>query len=91
MNHTELDYTDHLYIAVKDLIQAAYKDVDTAIDEALKLRGAFGTNLKERLSVYCTEQTTVYMLDNKPLVTVSKPLLRTEGTNYRVCFRIERH
>lgn len=86
-----LDYVDYLDIAVKQLLQAAYSDVDSAVDGALKHRGLNGADCKERLSVWRTEGNTVYMLDNKPIVTVSKPQLEVVGTSYRVYFKIEQH
>lgn len=86
-----LDYVDYLDVSVKQLLQAAYKDVDSAIDSALKHRGLNGADCKERLSVWSTEGNTVYMLDNKPIVTVSKPQLGVIGTSYRVYFNIEQH
>ena len=86
-----LDYVDYLDTAVKSLIQTTYRDVDAAIDDAFKHRGLNGADCKERLSVYCTEGNTVYMLDNKPVVTVSKPQLEVVGTSYRVYFKIEQH
>jgi len=70
-----IDYTDHLDNIVHDLIALAYSDVDRAVDVALKRRCVYGTDCWERISVQCTDYATIYMLDNKPMVTVSKPQL----------------
>jgi hypothetical protein len=86
-----LDYTDHLNNIVQDLLTVAYNDVDCAVDDALKRKGVYGTDCWDRISIQCTDSSTVYMLDNKPIVTVSKPQLEVVGTSYRVYFKIEQH
>lgn len=86
-----LDYVDYLDTAVKSLIQTALKDVDSAIDVALKHRGLNDNDCRDRMSVWRTEGNTVYMLDDKPIVTVSNPQLEVVGTSYRVYFKIVQH
>lgn len=86
-----LDYIDHLDNIIQDLLTVAYGDVDRAVDVALKRRGAYDTDCWDRISVQCTDYATIYMLDNEPMVTVSKPQLEAQGTSYRVYFNITQH